>query len=324
MTPLAVSFAHPWVLLGLIAAPLALLGYLAMERQRRASAHAFASPALLASVAPGRPGLRRHVPLALYALGAVVLLFALAKPQKTVAVAVENAAIMVASDHSGSMEATDVKPSRLLAARNAATRFVDKVPGKIQVGVVAFNQTARTLQTPTTDHEAAKAVIGGLRPSGGTATGEAITASLAALARRPGAQARKAPAAIVLLSDGASTRGRDPMAAARDARKAKVPIYTIALGTASGTITVPTPSGSKQTKRVPPDAASLRQIAQISRGRAFTAGDADELSAIYEQLGSQVGRKHVRREVTSAFTAGALALLAAGGLLSLHWFRRLP
>jgi Ca-activated chloride channel family protein len=324
MTTLAVSFAQPWVLLGLLAVPLALIAYAGMERRRRASAHAFASPALLASVAPGRPGWRRHAPLALYLLGAVVLLFALAKPQKTVAVPVENAAIMLATDHSGSMQATDVAPNRLVAARNSAVRFLEKVPGNIQIGVVAFNQTARTLQTPTRDREAAKAVVGGLRPSGGTATGEAITASLAALARRPGAQARKAPAAIVLLSDGASTRGRDPLAAARDARKAKVPIYTVALGTANGTITVPTPSGSKQTKRVPPDAAALRQIAQISRGRSFTASDADQLSAVYEQLGSQVGRRDVRREITSSFTAGALALLAAGGLLSMHWFRRLP
>ena len=128
----------------------------------------------------------------------------------------------------------------------------------------------------------------------------------------------------MLISDGASTRGRDPIVSARDARKAKVPIYTIALGTQSGTITVPTPSGSSQRKRVPPDVASLKRIAQISRGRSFTAADADELSAIYDQLGSQVGHRNARREITSTFTAGALALLAAGGLLSLHWFRRLP
>jgi Ca-activated chloride channel family protein len=249
---------------------------------------------------------------------------ALAKPQKTVAVAVENAAIMLATDHSGSMQATDVAPSRLVAGRNAALQFVDKVPSKIKLGVVAFNQTARTLQTPTTDREAAKAVIGGLRPSGGTATGEAITASLAALARRPTPQARKAPAAIVLISDGASTRGRDPLAAARDARRAHVPIYTIALGTATGTITVKRPNGTTERRRVPPDATALKRIAQLSRGRAFTAADADELSAIYKTLGSQVGRRNVRREITSTFTGGALALLAAGALLSLHWFRRLP
>ena len=321
---LAVSFARPEILLVLLFVPAVFALYLRQERVRRAAAHTFASAPLLASVAPNAPGWRRHVPLAIYALAAIVLVFALAKPQRTVAVAVENASIMLATDHSGSMQATDVAPSRLVAARRSAQSFLDKVPGRIKVGVVAFNQTARTLQTPTTDREAAKAVVGALRPSGGTATGEAITASLAALARRPTVQARKAPAAIVLLSDGASTRGRDPLAAARDARRAKVPIYTVALGTAAGTITVTKPDGSKERRRVPPDAAALKRIAQLSRGRSFTAADADELSAVYKTLGSQVGRRNVRREITSTFTGGALALLAAGALLSLHWFRRLP
>jgi Ca-activated chloride channel family protein len=231
---------------------------------------------------------------------------------------------MLATDHSGSMESRDVAPNRLTAARRAAQSFVDQVPSRIKIGVVSFNQTARTLQNPTTDRTAVRDAINVARPSGGTATGEAISASLAALGRRPTQQSRKAPAAIVLLSDGASTRGRDPLVAAREARRLKVPIYTVALGTQSGTITVPTPSGGTQTRRVPPDVKALQEIADISKGRAFATSDADALSAVYEQLGSQVGRVKVRRQITSSFAGGALALLAAGALLSLHWFRRLP
>jgi len=133
------------------------------------------------------------------------------------------------------------------------------------------------------------------------------------------------PAAILLLSDGKSTRGRNPIEAARDARRQKVPVYTVALGTPNGTIEVPHPSGRGTLSReVPPDPAALREIAQITGGRTFTATAADELDAIYERLGSQVSHKDEKREVTAAFAGGALLLIGFGALLSLRWFGRLP
>ncbi len=139
---------------------------------------------------------------------------------------------------------------------------------------------------------------------------------------RPGAQ--PPPAAIVLLSDGKSVRGRDPVAVAEDARRAHVPVYTVALGTASGTIETPSSRGGTTTRRVPPDPATLRRIAQRSGGRAFTAQDAEGLDAVFERLGSQVARERRPRELTAAVAGGALGLLAIGAALSLRWFGRLP
>jgi Ca-activated chloride channel family protein len=318
------SFAAPAFLLGLLLVPLAVAAYLRHERHRRAAAAAFAAPGVLASVAPRRPGWRRHAPPALYALALTALVVALAKPQTTIAVPVESAAIMLVTDYSGSMEATDVAPSRLQAARAAVYRFLDGVPGRMGVGLVAFNQSARLLQTPTTDRQAVRDAVASLRPSGGTATGEALAAGLGALERRRGPDGRRAPGAIVLLSDGKSTRGRAPEVLARRARRLRIPVHTVALGTAAGTIRVPDPNGQPRTRSVPPDPAAMRRVAEITRGRAYTADDAEALSAVYEQLGSRVGRRDEEREITAGFAGGALALLAAGALMSLHWFRRLP
>ncbi len=318
------SFGAPLFLLGLLLVPLAVLAYGRHERERRAAAEAFAAPALRPSVAPRAPGWRRHAPVVAYGLALAVLVVALARPQTTVAVPVERASIMLATDHSGSMQATDVAPDRLIAARAAADRFLERVPPRIRVGLVAFNHAARTVQTPTTDREAVRRAVADLTPSGGTATGEALAASLAALERQVDEEGRRPPAAVVLLTDGASTRGRDPDELARRARRLRIPIYTVALGTPAGTIEVTTPSGATQTRRVPPDPASLRSIADLSGGQAFTAENAESLSAVYEKLGSRVGRRDEEREITAGFAGGALSLLLAGAVMSLHWFRRLP
>jgi Ca-activated chloride channel family protein len=257
----------------------------------------------------------------LLALAALVV--ALARPQRTVAVPVENAQIMLVTDVSGSMLATDVAPNRLIAARQAAQRFLERVPAKVNVGVMAFNQRPQVLQSPTTDRDALNAALTRLRSSGGTATGEAIQAAVNVLRRAQGVDGKQPPSAIVLLSDGASTRGVDPVQAAQAARRYKIPISTVTLGTAEGTITVPRKGGGTETRSVPPDAASLRQIAQASGGRAFTATTAGGLSAVYQQLGSQLSHKKEPREITAGFAGAAAVLLLAGGLLSLRWFGRL-
>jgi Ca-activated chloride channel family protein len=317
------SFAQPLFLVGLALVPLGLAGYLRHERERRAAVNAFATPAMLGAVAPRTPGWRRHVPSAVYAVALTVLLVALARPQTTVAVPIERASIMLTSDYSGSMQATDVAPSRLAAARAAAERFLDEVPGGVRVGLVSFNQAARLVSPPTTDRDLIRHAIAGLKPSGGTATGEALAVSLTALAAETDAGGVRVPSAIVLLSDGKSVRGRKPQELARRAKDLKIPIYTVALGTPSGTITVRRADGSTQTKPVPPDPAEMRAVAAISGGRAFTAADLQELGTVYKQLGSRIGYRSEPRELTAAFTGGALALLGAGALLSLHWFRRL-
>jgi Ca-activated chloride channel family protein len=252
-----------------------------------------------------------------------LLIVAVAKPQRTVAVPVEHASIMLATDVSGSMTATDVKPTRLAAAKAAARRFVQQVPTKVNVGVMAFNDIASVLQSPTADRQAVNAAIAGMSSSGGTATGNAIATATSVLQRQPGLKGKRPPAAIVLLSDGSSTRGRDPVAAAQTARKLHIPVYTVALGTQNGTITVPRRGGGSQVQRVPPDPAALQQIARASGGASFTAQTATGLSQVYKKLGSQLGHKKEKRQITNAFAGAAALLLLAGIGMSLGWFGRL-
>jgi Ca-activated chloride channel homolog len=217
---------------------------------------------------------------------------------------------MLVTDASGSMQARDVAPDRLTAARTAADAFIARLPEGARVGAVAFNDRATTLTPPTDDRAAVHRALSGLQSQGGTATGDGIEAALKSLrasGRRGGA--------IVLLSDGKATSGRDPVAVAEEAGRRGVPVYTVALGTPEGT----TPSG----KPAPPDPASLQEIAERSGGASFTAQDAEGLSAVYERLGSQVAMKKEPREITGAFAGGAMLLLLTGGGLSLRWFRRL-
>jgi Ca-activated chloride channel family protein len=316
-------FGQPLFLLALALVPLALVAYRRHERDRRAAAAAFAAPGVMASVAPSTPGWRRHVPLAFYGIALAVLVVALAKPQKTVAVPVERASIMLTTDYSGSMQSTDVAPSRLAAARAAAENFLKQVPANVRVGLVAFNQSARLIETPSTDRDAIRNALGALRPSGGTATGEALAVSLAALAAEKDAAGVRAPSAIVLLSDGKSVKGRSPAQLAARAKQLKIPIYTVTLGTPQGTIRVTNSKGVTETRPVPPDPIESQAVARLSGGKAYTADTAKDLSAVYEQLGSRIGTRKEPREITAAFSGGALALLAAGAGLSLFWFRRL-
>ena len=314
------SFGAPLALLGLALLPALAVLYARHQRSRTRAARAFSSPQLAASVTPDRPGWRRHAPMAVIAAAITLLLVAAARPQTTVAIPVEHASILLMTDVSGSMEAQDVQPSRLVAVRRAATTFVDGVPKQVNVGVMAFNQTPTILQSPTTDRIAVKAALQRLRSSGGTATGNAVRAAVRILTAGPG---KPPPAAIVLLSDGKSTSGISPVAAAQEAGRRHIPIYTVALGTPTGTITIPRPGGGTETRPVPPDPETLRQIAAASGGQAYQAADAQRLSQVYERLGSQLGRKNVPRQISSLFAAAALVLLLAGATLTLRWFGRL-
>jgi Ca-activated chloride channel family protein len=320
------TFASPLILLALLLVPVAIARYIAGERDRRRRAREFASARMMKSIAPLQPGWRRHVPLALYAIALAVLIVAAARPRTTVAVPIQQATIMLLTDVSGSMEATDVKPSRLAAAREAARNFVGRVPRGVRIGVMAFNQHPRTLQPPTADHGAAHDALDQLASSGGTRTGDALDSALTVLERQPGVNGKRPPAAIVLLSDGKSTAGEDPLVLSQRAQRDHIPIYTVALGTSTGTIRVPRPGGAPgfETRPVPPDPQTLAQIARVSGGQAYSAEDEGQLSTVYHHLGSQLGRKKAPREITAGFVGGAVALLALAGALSLRWFGRLP
>jgi Ca-activated chloride channel family protein len=293
------------------------------QRRRARAAAAFVGPALTLSVAPRRPGWRRHAPMLVLAIAIAVLIVAGARPQRTVAEPVDSAAIMLENDISNSMTATDVRPSRLVAAKRAAERFLAGVPSTVQVGQIEFARRPIVLQSPTTDHTLTQAAIAQLRPGGGgTAIGDAIEAAVHVLTTLAPKGGRRPPSAIVLLSDGGSNVGTSPLVAARQAKAQHIPIYTIALGTPNGTITIKHGSQTLNTP-VPVSPQELGQIATSSGGRAYTAADSAKASAVYAHLATQLGHKKVKRELTAGFAGGGLVLLLFGSVLSLRWFGRL-
>lgn len=314
------SFISPLGLLVLFAVPLALLAHVMAGRRRRRYPVRFPALATLAAVAAPEPRWSRHLPFALLTLALAALAISLARPEKTVQVAVERASVVLVTDVSRSMSATDVSPTRLEAARGAAENFLDKVPDELRVGLVAFSDSAQTLQTPTTDHGAVKGALETLQPIAGTATGAGLGTALNDLKIRSGDNAaRRPPAALVLLSDGSATDGSAADRVAEEAKRLRVPIYTVALGTPNGTIEL-----QGRTLRVPPDPDALERIATTSGGQAFEAEDADQLDAVYDRLGSQIGTKPEQREITTYFAGAALLLLGAALLSSLRRGGRLP
>jgi Ca-activated chloride channel family protein len=233
---------------------------------------------------------------------------------------VDQASLMLVTDHSGSMAATDVSPTRLAAAERAANAFIDKLPAQARVGAVAFSDSPDAVQAPVGNHSAARAVIDGQSAGGATATGDALGVALELL---HGSSAKHPPAAIVLLSDGAANAGVDALSMARLAARERIPIYTVALGTPGGTLTDPAdPFGP--TVPVPPDPQLMQAIARASGGRAFNAQTADELSSIYKRLGTQLGSVKRTREITAVFAVAGVVLLIGSAGATTRSSARLP
>jgi Ca-activated chloride channel family protein len=310
------SFQAPLALLALGLVPVAIALYALAQRRTRRYAVRFPAAGAIARLVPN-PGWRRHVPAALMALALAVGLTALARPEATVAVPVERASVMLVTDGSGSMQATDVQPSRLEAARDAARDFVDEVPKELQIGYVGFSDGPHTVVAPSADRAPVDAALEGLTADGGTATGDALRAALDALPEDE-RNGDRPPAAIVLLSDGRRTAGADPVTVAREAARARVPVFTVSLGTPAGVLD--TPGGRLN---VPPDPETMQEIAELTGGQAFTVDDAGELGEIYERLGSQIGAREERREITAGFAGGAVLLLVGAVALSLRGFGRI-
>jgi Ca-activated chloride channel homolog len=322
-----VSFASPARLL-LIVGPLVLLGaYLLVQRSRRKYAVRFTSVDLLASVAPRRPGWQRHISAALMLVALVALIVGLAGPTRDERVARQRGTVMLAIDTSGSMSATDVEPNRLQAAETAARRFVEKLPPGLSVGLLSFDSDARVLAAPSADHAAVLAAIANLDEGGGTATGEAIYQSLDAIAAQPrAADGKRAAAAIVLMSDGAPTIGRDAQspeqtvaAAIAEAKHAGVPVDSIAFGTAQGSIQI-----QGEVVSVPADPQAMAEIAAGTGGKSFTAVSGDELDAVYNQIRLSVGYDIVPRDLTGWFLGFGLFVLFLTSGAALVWSQRLP
>jgi Ca-activated chloride channel homolog len=312
-----VSFASPLFLGALVLVPLGLGAHLLARRRARRYAVRFPGVATLAPLLPRVPSWRRQAPLALFLAALAAFALAVARPHATVAVPREQASIVLVTDVSRSMLAEDVEPSRLEAARDAAQKFLEEVPDEARVGAVAFSSDPHTVEAPTDDHDKIANLIDALSADGGTATGDALDAALQ-LVDAPGRQ--RPPAAIVLLSDGETTTGRDPIEIAREAKRLKIPIHTFALGSSGGVIR--TPDGALIP--VPPDPETMRRIADLSGGRSFAVEDADDLAGLYRDLGSRVATEKEEREITAAFAAGGALLLIGAAAFGVRATARLP
>ena len=296
-------------LLALVAA--AVAGYLVLEVRRRRDAARFARPALLPLVAPSRPGWRRHVAAVLSGLALVVIVLGLARPARAEQVPRRDGTVVLVLDVSSSMEATDVSPSRLAAAVDAADGFVAGLPAGLQVALVAYDRTARVLSPPTADHAAVRAALDQLTTRRGTNTAGGLQAALDAIP-----ETADGDASIVLLSDG-DTDQRAAEAVARDAADREIPVTTIAYGTDEGTATV-----DGERVAVPADPEGMRRLADLTGGTAFEAASADELRSVYEDISGDVSYLTEQRELVGPFMVAAVVVLSGAFGASLLWTAR--
>jgi Ca-activated chloride channel family protein len=251
-----------------------------------------------------------------------VLTLGVAQPSAAVKVPRDDATVMMAIDVSLSMEATDVLPSRIAAAKEAGKQFVELLPKRINLGLVSFGGTANLLVPPTLDRQAVKAAIERLHLQTSTAIGEAIFTSLQAIQvftrSHSGPRGKHPPARIVLLSDGTNTVGRPVSLAVRAARRAHVEVSTIAFGTPDGTVTI-----DGHVQPVPADTETLSAIAHETGGSFHTAASVQQLKTVYADIGSQIGYTTQQRDVSWRFLLGGLLCLFVAGAAALLWSGRL-
>lgn len=329
------TLTTPWLLLALIPVAALAVAYVLVQRRRQRYAVRFATLPMLDKLVPERPRWRRHLPAALVLLGLASLGLAAAQPVIDVRVPYERATVIVAIDSSGSMQADDVRPNRLEAAKAAAEDFVDEMPYGFNVGAISFAGGAQVIARATEDHDAVREAIAAMGDGGGgTAIGEAVFEAVGEVDRlsddassgttpspTPGRGAtdkETIPARLVLLSDGANTTGREPSAAAEAARAAGMPVSTIAYGTADGEANL---WGGRQP--VPVDESSLRQLADETDGRFYRAASTGELREVYQDIGSSIGWHVEPVDVTPYAALLGMLLVLVAGAFSLRWSSRL-
>jgi Ca-activated chloride channel homolog len=329
------GFTAPiWLLFLIVVAALAI-GYVFAQRWKKRHTMRFTNMDLLERVAPKRPGVARHVPIVLLLVGLLTFTIAAAAPTQDKRVPRNRATVILVLDVSLSMEATDVKPSRLAVAQEAAKDFADGLTPGINLGLVAFAGTASVLVSPTTDRAATKAAIDHIKLSERTATGEGIYSglqSIETLGQVIGGAEAPPPARIVLMSDGKQTvpddkdtsNPRHAFVAAREAKAKGVPISTISFGTSYGTVEIPNDSGGTDTVKVPVDDDSLQEIAKLSGGEFYTASSLEELTAVYDTLEQQIGFEITRGDASRFWFLLSGLLTAAGLAVALLVRQRLP
>ncbi|OLF15133.1 hypothetical protein BU204_23865 [Actinophytocola xanthii] len=313
------DFAAPWWFLLLVVVAAIVAGYVVVQRMRHRRTMRFTNLELLERVVPKRQGWIRHVPAVVLVIALMLLTTAMAGPTAEQRVPRNRATVMLVIDVSLSMEATDVKPTRLRAAQDAAKDFVTGLTPGINLGLIAFAGTATVLVSPTTDRDSVANAINNLRLAESTATGEAIFAALQAIdgfAQVISGVEGAPPARIVLMTDGKQTiptddgnAPRGAFTAARAAAEAEVPVSTISFGTENGQVTI-----DGKTQPVPVDDASMREIARLSGGEFYRAATADQLHRVYDTLGEQIGYETKDADASRPWLMlGTLAALAAAG-----------
>jgi Ca-activated chloride channel family protein len=329
-----------WLLLLI---PLLVVGYILLQRRRRALVAKSGSIGFLQGIAGRGPGARRHIPQVFFLAGLAILILALARPQAVVSLPRIEGTVILAFDVSGSMAATDLKPTRMDAAKAAAREFVQRQPLTVQIGVVGFSDSGFAEQAPTNDRAAVLSAIDRLKPLRGTSVANGIIASLNTVAQAseeggfpsrnnngtsptvtptptPVPKGYYAPVVVILLSDGENNESPDPMAAAKTAANQGVRVYTVGIGTATGTVLHI--NGFSVFTQL--DEATLQQIAQITGGAYFNAQSTQDLLKIYDNLDPQLIVKPEKTEITALFAGASIFVMLIGGILSLLWFSRMP
>jgi len=352
------NFGHPLLLLTLLVIPAGLGLYLLASRRRMRYAVRYTNVDVLAAViAAGRPW-RRWIAAGVFLLAVAILCAAVARPHMHRMVLSDNATVVLVLDVSGSMQAQDVKPTRLEAAQRALHTFLDKVPSRLKVGLVLFAGEAEVATPPTTDHALVSEAVDEadfFRGFGGTAIGDAIAVAVRVGLRSAGVQGKSVSTApqsrdlasyttagarqastlvsILFLSDGHQTRGvLPPLQGAARARAAGIPVYTVALGTTGNTTLRGFPGGGYAggggptfgRRGLAPDPKTLHAIATLTGGKFYRARSAGAVQDTYASLSSKLGRKRGNTEVTDLFLAAAAGLLVLAGVLSTLWSPRLP
>jgi Ca-activated chloride channel homolog len=347
------TFIWPSMLLSLLLVPLLLMLYahaLRRQQDRRAKLGRFGGTAAAAAY---RPGLRRHIPPAIFLVGLVVLLVSLARPQTSVDLPRIEGTVILVFDVSGSMAAEDMEPTRLEAAKSTALEFVQQQPDSVRVGLVSFSGSGFTVQPPTDDTLALEAAIGRLQPQTGTSLGHGILVALNAIVIDAGmgtdslegpelndplqdeAWQNRSPAeriiaqlpegtfpnaVIVLLSDGENNMEPEPLEAALAAAEREVRVNTIGFGSTAGAV-LQIEGFSVHTAL---DEASLRQIAQATGGEYYNAQIETDPKSLFDSVTPRLVLRPEMIEVTALFAGASIIIFLLGGVLSLVWYSRLP
>lgn len=333
------QFLWPFMLWSLIAIPILVVMYILAQRRRQRYALRYASLSLVREAVGRGPGIRRHIPPALFLTGLTVMLVALARPATVVTLPAYEGTVILTMDVSGSMRAEDLKPNRIEAAKSAARAFVEKQPAGVRTGVVSFSDNAFLVQAPTDDKDAVIAAINRLTPQRGTAIGHALLTSLDAIFEEANIESGLPisstaptptptpvppgvyePGVIVLLSDGESNQGPRPVDIVEQVAARGVRVYTVGIGSLEGTV-LRVQGRSIRTRL---DELTLKRVAEATDGAYYNASTEQDLRAIYENLSAHLVFRKQETEVTAGFTGLAVILSLAAGVLSLLWFNRLP